>query len=93
MVAISLAEPAPADVIAGGWAVPVGCPVEDVAGARLGTVAGADADHLAVERGFFFRPYLVPLGAVAGFDGRALRLAVTKEAARRGEWGAGVDRR
>ncbi len=86
MVATSLAPPWSVDAV-GGWVVPVGCPVFDVDGEKVGTVAGADAAGLVVERALFWR-YSVPLNAVADFDGEALRLAVTKEAVRRGEWDA-----
>ena len=86
MVVASLVGASPADTAVAGWAVPVGSPVYDVDGERVGTLAAADLDHLVVEHGFFFRTYLVPLSAVAAFDGLALRLAVTKEAVRRGEW-------
>ena len=84
MVAITLAGAAPAHA---GWSIPVGCPVHDLDGQKVGTVAGADADGLRVAHGFF-REYLVPFRAVADFDGQALRLAVTKDAVRRGEWDA-----
>ena len=86
MVATSLA-PAWSVNAVGTWAVPVGCPVFDIDGEKVGTVAGADAAGLVVERALFWR-YSVPLSAVDDFDGQALRLAVTKEAVRRGEWDA-----
>ena len=84
MVAAVLAGSTPTSA---GWAVPVGCPVVDVDGAKVGTLLGADGDDLVVEHAFFWR-YLVPLCAVGAFDGKALRPRVTKEAVRRGEWDA-----
>ena len=86
MVAMRLAPARSVDA-GGGWAVPAGCPAFDVDGEKVGVVAGAGAGGLVVERALVWR-YSVPLGAVAGFDGRALRPAVTKEAVRRGEWDA-----
>jgi hypothetical protein len=86
MVAIAIAAAGDSPDI--GWAVPVGCPVDDANGELVGDVAGADAETLLVAHGWLRRVYRVPMFAVADFDGRALRLAVTKEAVRRGEWDA-----
>ena len=83
MVAIGLA--AFEDATDAGWSVPVGCPVLDVWGEKVGTVAGADAEALIVAHAFFWE-YRVPFAAVAEYDGEALRLKVTKAAAKRGEW-------
>ena len=82
MAALALAAAVPADA---GWSIPVGCPVLDVAGEKVGTVAGASADALVVGRALFFEDR-VPYSAVADFDGHAVRLKVTKAAVRRGEW-------
>ena len=87
MVAVSLATAGPVDVVGADWSIPVGCPVVDVDGEKVGSVAGADADGLVVEHAIFWR-YSVPLSAVVDYDGQALRLAVTREAVRRGEWDA-----
>lgn len=38
----------------GGWGIPIGTPVFDAAGEKLGTVREADVYALVVERGFFF---------------------------------------
>ena len=73
-----------------GWSIPVGCPVLDVAGEKVGTVAGADADALVVSHAIFFA-YRIPFAAVADYDGAALRLKVTKAAVQRGEWDAAPD--
>ena len=43
MVAMTLAPPRSVEVL-GGWAVPIGCPVVDIDGEKVGTVAGA---HIA----------------------------------------------
>ena len=79
MVAVGITE--------AGWSVPVGCPVLDARGEKVGTIAGADAGALIVAHAIFFE-YRVPFPAVADDVGRALRLAVTKDAVRRGEWDA-----
>jgi hypothetical protein len=67
-----------------GWSIPVGCTVLDIAGEKVGTVAGADADALIVGHAIFWQ-YRIPFSAVADYDGEVLRLKVTKEAVRRGD--------
>ncbi len=73
-----------AEVRVGGWAVPVGCPVRDADGERVGRVAGVEEDCLVVDQGAIFLDH-VPVAAVVGFDGRALRLGVTLDEVHRGE--------
>jgi hypothetical protein len=92
MVALSTEYAGTVGIESGGWAAPAGCPVTDVEGEPLGTVASADAECLLVDRGFFRPAWSVPLRAVAGFDGRAVRLAVTEREARRGDWDAAAGR-
>ena len=70
-----------------GWSIPVGCPVLDIEGEKVGTVAGVNSDALMVSHAFFW-DYRVPFSAVADYDGHAVRLKVTKAAVRRGEWDA-----
>jgi hypothetical protein len=64
--------------------VPLGCPVYDADGERVGTVAGAEDDCLVVDHGEVFVDH-VPMAAAVGFDGRAVRLAMTTEEVVRGE--------
>ena len=68
----------------GGWSIPRGCPVFDVDGERVGRVAGIEEDCLVVDRGKVFVDH-VPVAAVVGFDGRAVRLGVTMDEVHRGE--------
>ncbi len=67
--------------VGAGWSIPVGCPVLDIEGEKVGTVAGADAEALIVAHAFFFE-YRIPYSAVADYDGHVLRLKVTKAAVR-----------
>lgn len=73
-----------AEVRVGAWSVPVGCGVRDADGERVGRVVGVDDDCLVVDHGEVFLDH-VPVAAVVGFDGRAVRLAVTMEEVHRGE--------
>ncbi len=68
----------------GGWRVPLGTPVVDVDGERVGRVAGTEVDCLVVDQGEVYLDH-VPVSAVAGFDGRAVRLGVTLDEVHRGE--------
>ena len=68
----------------GIWSVPVGCAVRDADGERVGRVVGVEEDCLVVDHGEVFLDH-VPVAAVAAYDGRALRLAVTMDEVHRGE--------
>ena len=72
------------EALVGGWSVSLGTPVVDVDGVRVGTVAGTEEDCLVVDHGEVFLDH-VPVAAVAAYDGRALRLAVTMDEVHRGE--------
>ncbi len=70
----------PLEATSGGWGIPVGTPVYDVAGEKVGTVADADSYDLVVERGFFFvHSYPVRLSNVERYEHGALHLKVTKD--------------
>jgi hypothetical protein len=61
------------------WSVPIGAPVYDVTGEKLGTVAGTDGFDLLVEHGLLFvTTHAVPMGLVARYDDGGLHLRVTK---------------
>lgn len=61
------------------WSIPLGSPVYDVAGERLGTVKGADGYALTVEEGFLLvTTYTVPMSLVDRYEDGAIRLSVTK---------------
>ena len=64
--------------------IPLGCPVYDADGERVGVVAGAEDDCLVVDHGEVFVDH-VPMAAVVGFDGRAVRLGLTMDELHRGE--------
>jgi len=70
-----------------GWSIPLGTPVFDVAGEKLGCVRGADNDALTVEEGLLIiTTYTIPMGLVGRFEDGALHLSVTKsEASGNGE--------
>lgn len=70
----------PQEATTGGWGIPVGTPVYDVAREKVGTVVDADAYDLVVERGFFFvHSYPVRLSDVERYEHGALYLKVTKD--------------
>jgi hypothetical protein len=61
------------------WSIPLGTPVFDVAGEKLGTVRDADYYNLAVEEGLIIiTTYLIPMALVDRFEDGALHLSVTK---------------
>ena len=68
-----------ADATGASWGIPVGTPVHDVAGEKVGHVADADAADLVVERGWFLvRDYRVRLADVDRFEDGTLYLRLTK---------------
>ena len=69
-----------ATAIDGGWGIPVGTPVYDLRGEKIGTVVDADPYELVVERGLFLvRHYPVKLSDVDRFEDGKLYLKRTKE--------------
>ncbi len=69
----------PLEATTGGRGIPVGTPVYDLAGEKVGTVADADAYDLVVERGFFFvHSYPIKLSDVERYENGALHLKITK---------------
>ncbi len=70
----------PLEATTGGWGIPIGTTVYDVAGEKVGTVVDADAYDLVVERGFFFvHSYPVRLSHVERYEHGALYLKVPKD--------------
>ena len=64
----------------GGWGIPIGAPVHDARGEKIGTVVGADPYGLMVERGLFLvRDYLVRLSDVDRFEDGRLYLKLTRD--------------
>jgi hypothetical protein len=71
MVASSINEP--------NWSIPLGTPVYDVAGERVGAVKGADNYALSVEEGLLIvTTYAIPMSLVDRYEDGAIRLSVTK---------------
>jgi hypothetical protein len=61
------------------WSIPLGTPVFDVVGEKLGTVRDADYYNLAVEEGLIIiTTYLVPMAFVDRLEDGALHLSATK---------------
>lgn len=61
------------------WSIPLGTPVYDVEGEKLGVVRDADNYTLAVEEGLIIvTTYLVPMSFVDRYEDGALHLSVTK---------------
>jgi hypothetical protein len=61
------------------WSIPIGTPVYDVAGEKLGSVSGFEADALLVDEGFLFvTTHAVPMALVSAYEDGRLVLAVTK---------------
>ena len=61
------------------WSIPLGTPVYDVAGEKMGTVKGADTYDLAVEEGLILvTTYTIPMALVQSYDDGAIHLSVTK---------------
>lgn len=61
------------------WSIPLGTPVFDVAGEKLGSVRDADLYNLTVEEGLLIiTTYLIPMSCVDRFEDGALHLNVTK---------------
>jgi hypothetical protein len=61
------------------WSIPLGTPVYDVLGEKLGTVKGADDFALSVEQGLLLvTTYTVPMALVESYQDGALHLSVTK---------------
>lgn len=66
-------------VVETGSALPVGAPVIDAAGEKLGSVTGITADGLIVEQGIFFvTTRVVPEVAVARVEDETIWLKWTK---------------
>lgn len=64
----------------GGWGIPLGTPVVDAAGERLGMLRAADPWVLAVERGIFFPgEYAIAMAEVDRYEDGALILKRTKQ--------------
>jgi hypothetical protein len=62
-----------------GWSIPLGTPVYDAAGEKMGSVKGADNSALAVEEGLLLvTTYTIPMALVASYDDGAIHLKVTK---------------
>jgi hypothetical protein len=62
-----------------GWSIPLGTPVYDVTGEKMGTVKGADNYALSVEEGLLLvTTYTIPLSLVDSYDDGAIHLSVTK---------------
>lgn len=69
----------PADA---GWSIPLGTPVFDVAGERVGMVVGADLEAIKVARGRFLpSTRAIPLALVGRYDDGKLFLTVTAKQA------------
>lgn len=61
------------------WSIPLGTPVYDVVGEKLGSVRDADTYTLSVEEGLIIiTTYLVPMSLVDRYEHGALHLSVTK---------------
>ncbi|HEY7033743.1 MAG TPA: hypothetical protein VH482_20575 [Thermomicrobiales bacterium] len=61
------------------WSIPLGAPVYDVAGDKLGTLKGADHYELSIEEGFLLvTTYTVPMAFVERYEDGAIHLSVTK---------------
>jgi hypothetical protein len=61
------------------WSVPLGTPVYDAAGERMGSVKGADNYDLSVEEGLLLvTTYKVPMALVHRYEDGAIHLSVTK---------------
>lgn len=64
----------------GNWSIPIGAPVYDVEGAKLGTLAGTDGYTLFVEEGLLMiTTHPISMGLVASYDDGGLYLSVTKD--------------
>jgi hypothetical protein len=62
-----------------GWSIPLGTPVYDVAGEKMGSVKGADNYALSVEEGLLLiTTYTIPMSLVESYDDGAIHLSVTK---------------
>ncbi len=83
MVAASFAGIFPDEPADAAPGIPLGCPVRDRDGDEVGTVSGADGHGLLVRHALLLVDR-VPFSAVAGFDGEAVRLVLTKEEVRGG---------
>ena len=74
-----------AEATTASWGIPVGTPVHDVAGEKVGHVADADSADLVVERGWFLvRDYRVRLADVDRYEDGTLYLKLTKDEVLRG---------
>jgi hypothetical protein len=68
------------------WSIPIGTPVYDVAGEKLGSVSGMDGFSLLVEEGFLMiTTHVIPMALVERYDDGALYLGVTKDELARAE--------
>ena len=62
-----------------GWSIPLGTPVYDVAGEKMGSVKGADIYALSVQEGLLLVTiYTIPMALVESYDDGAIHLSVTK---------------
>lgn len=63
-----------------GWSIPIGTPIFDVVGERIGRVVGADLQTLTLTRGRILPTTLsIPLSLVDRYENGKLYLAVTAE--------------
>jgi hypothetical protein len=61
------------------WSVPLGTPVYDVAGERMGSIKGAGNYDIFVEEGLLLvTTYTVPMALVDRYEDGAIHLSVTK---------------
>lgn len=61
------------------WSIPVGTPVFDVIGEKMGTVSGTDGFDLILEEGFLLiRTHHVPMTFVEKYEAGALHLSLPK---------------
>jgi hypothetical protein len=61
------------------WSIPLGTPVYDVAGERIGSIKGAGIYDIFVEEGLLLvTTYTVPIALVDRYEDGAIHLSVTK---------------
>ena len=61
------------------WSIPIGTPVYDVAGDKIGSVSGMDGSALLVEEGLLMiTTHIIPMALVERYEDGALHLGVTK---------------
>jgi hypothetical protein len=80
------------DRTVGQWIFTEGDEVFGSEGDKVGKIVTVDPTYIVVEKGFFFpTDYVIPMRAIASYDGEHVYLAVTKEEALAGEWGGTSD--